>query len=163
MEENIKYKSEWILEKWLDKESWESGKDPDSISEIAGNCLLTEGINELFTILCSAASGTKFDSTHCYIGVGSDATAATAAQTGLIANSNKSYMPMDSGFPTYGTNGMATFKATWGSDDANYSWNEFSIANGNSDSAKNLNRKVSAQSTKVQGQIWSMTFQITLS
>jgi len=37
------------------------------------------------------------------------------------------------------------------------------VANGNSDSAVNLNRKVSSQGTKISGQIWELTLEITLS
>jgi hypothetical protein len=47
--------------------------------------------------------------------------------------------------------------------EANYAWNEFTVANGNSDSAKNLNRLVSAQGTKTSGQVWQVDVEITLS
>ena len=127
-----------------------------------GNVLLNEGINQLWTILCTASSGTKFDNTHAYLGVGDSTTAEDPAQTGLQASSNKLYKAMDSGFPTYGTSQLATWRATFGGSDANYPWQEFTVANGSSDSATNLNRKVSNQGTKVSGQQWQLSLQITL-
>ena len=48
------------------------------------NCLLNEGINELWTILCSAG-GTKFDNANAQTGVGDSSTAEVATQTSLQA------------------------------------------------------------------------------
>lgn len=128
-----------------------------------GNLLLNEGINELWTILCTTSSGTKFNSTNAYLGVGDDTTSENATQTGLIASTNKLYKAMDSGYPTSGTSQLATWRSTFGASDANFNWNEFTVANGNSDAAKNLNRKVSNQGTKVISQQWQLSLQITLS
>jgi hypothetical protein len=128
-----------------------------------GNLLLNEGINELWTILCTASSGTKFDNTNAYLGVGDDTTSESASQTGLQASTNKLYKAMDSGFPTSGTSQLATWRSTFGASDANFNWNEFTVANGNSDASVNLNRKVSNQGTKVSGQQWQLSLQITLS
>lgn len=149
---------------------WQAIRRGDQIVELLavtrhlfhGNLLLNEGINELWTILGSASSGTKFDNTHAYLGVGDDSTAEAAAQTGLQASTNKVYKAMDSGYPTYGTSQLISFRATFGSTDANWHWQEFTAANGNSDASKNLNRKVSDQGTKVAGQQWQLTLQITL-
>jgi hypothetical protein len=128
-----------------------------------GNLLLNEGINELWTILCTASSGTKFDTTNAYLGVGDDTTSESASQTGLIAATNKLYKAMDSGYPTSGTSQLATWRSTFGASDANFNWNEFTVANGNSNTAKNLNRKVSNQGTKVVSQQWQLSLAITLS
>ena len=54
---------------------------------------------------------------------------------------------MDSTYPQR-TNQTAIWRATFGSADANFAWNEFTVANGNSDSAVNLNRKVENKGTK---------------
>jgi hypothetical protein len=130
-----------------------------------GNVLLNEGINELWTILASASSGTKFDNTHAYIGVGDDSTAADPVQTGLnpTVPGNELYVAMDGGYPTYGTNQKATWRSTFTSALGNYNWREFTVANGNSGAAKNLNRKVSSQGTKASGQTWEITLDIVLS
>lgn len=135
---------------------------PFEICEFEGNLLLNEGINELLTLACGTGA-TKFDATNAYLGVGDSNSAAAATQTGLQAATNKLYKAMDSSYPTYGSSQKITFKATFGSSDANFAWEEFSVANGNSDTAKNLNRKVSSQGTKSSGQIWELTLEITLS
>jgi hypothetical protein len=125
------------------------------------NLLLNEGINELFTLICSS-SGTKFD-TGAYIGVGDSSTAEDASHTGLQASTNKLYVAMDGSYPTYGTSQKATWRSTYTSANGNFAWNEFTVANGNSDSAKNLNRKVSSQGTKQSGQTWEISLEITMS
>jgi hypothetical protein len=127
-----------------------------------GNCLLYEGINELFTLICGTGA-TKFDSGNANLGVGDSATAADPAQTGLQAATNKLYKAMDGGYPTYGSSQKGTWRSTFGSDDANWPWNEFTVANGGSDAAKNLNRKVEAKGTKGSGTTWILTHDVSLS
>ena len=56
-----------------------------------------------------------------------------------------------------------TFQAAMASGDANYSWQEFTVANASSGTGKNLNRKVSNQGSKVAGQVWTIQLQITIS
>mgnify|MGYP007016092739 FL=1 len=158
--ENIKIIGLWKLRKFANKEEFEKGNA--FFDKLIGkNLLLNEGINELWTILCSAG-GTKFDNTNAYIGVGDSDTAASADQTGLLAVTNKAYIGMDTSFPTFGTDQKATWRATFNGSTANFDWNEFTVANGNSNSAKNLNRLVSAQGTKASGQIWQLDVEITL-
>jgi len=142
------------------------GLNRDFLNSLAhstgGNVLLNEGINQLWTILCTASSGTKFDNTNAYLGVGDDATGEDPVQTGLIAVTNKLYVAMDGGFPTYGTSQQAAWRSTFTSAQANYDWREFTVANGSSNTATNLNRKVSSQGTKASGQQWQLTLTITL-
>jgi hypothetical protein len=126
------------------------------------NLLLNEGINALWTLVCGTGE-TKFDNTNAYIGVGDSSTAASASQTGLQAASNKSYKAMDATYPTYGSSQKATWRSTFGASDANFDWNEITVANGNSDSAKNLNRKVQAMGTKTVSVSRVVTLEITLS
>lgn len=133
----------------------------NQITSIDGNVMLNEGINELWTLVCSS-SGTEFDNSNSYLGVGDSSTTESAAQTGLQAAVNKKYKAMDSGYPTYGTAQKATWKATFGSSDANYDWREFTVGNGASGGCVNLNRKVSSQGTKASGQSWELSLEITL-
>lgn len=133
-----------------------------SSSVIHGNLLLNEGINLVWTLV-AGGSGTAFNNSNSYLGVGDSSTAESASQTGLQASTNKLYKAMDTGYPTYGTSQKITFRSTFGGSEANFAWNEFTAANGNSDSATNLNRKVSAQGTKTSGQTWQLTLEITLS
>lgn len=127
-----------------------------------GNCLLNEGINELFTLICGTGA-TKFDSGNAYLGVGDTTSpAADPAQTGLQAPTNKVYVAMDGGYPTYGSSQKGTWRSTFGSAVGNWAWNEFTVANGGSDAAKNLNRKVEAKGTKGAGTTWILTHEISL-
>lgn len=133
-----------------------------SSSVVHGNILLNEGINLMWTLV-AGGSGTAFNNANSYLGVGDSSTAESASQTGLQASTNKLYKAMDTGYPTYGTSQKITFRSTFGGSEANFAWNEFTAANGSSDSATNLNRKVSAQGTKTSGQTWQLTLEITLS
>ena len=126
------------------------------------NLLLNEGINELWTLVAGTGA-TKFDNTNAYIGVGDSATAADATQTGLQAATNKVYKAMDASYPTYGSSQKTTWRSTFGSGDANFAWNEITVANGNSDASKNLNRKVQSMGTKAILTTWVATLEITLS
>ncbi len=151
----------WAIEKFANEEDFKAGKSYEKVEGLK-NLLLNEGINELWTLV-GGTGATKFDNSNAYIGVGDSNTAASASQTALQAASNKNYVAMDVSYPTYGTSQKITFRSTFDGSTANYAWNEFTVANGNSDSAKNLNRLVSAQGTKTSGQIWQVTVEITLS
>lgn len=161
LREKIEENSIWRIRKFKNDRDFKENK-PYEVRTFRGNLLLNEGINELWTILCSAG-GTKWDNANAYLGVGDSNAAENASQTGLQAATNKLYKAMDATYPTYGSNQKATWKATFGSDDANFAWNEFTVSNSNSDTGKNLNRKVSAQGTKQSGQTWELSLQITLS
>jgi len=127
-----------------------------------GNLLLNEGINALWALVAGTGE-TKFDNTNANIGVGDSNTAADATQTGLQAATNKLYKAMDASYPTYGSSQKVTHRSTFGSAEANFTWNEITVANGNSDAAKNLNRKVQAMGTKASGTSWVATQDTTLS
>jgi hypothetical protein len=134
---------------------------PFEIREIEGNLLLNEGIDEMWDLVCGTGSPTQFSNANAYIGVGDSSTAAAAAQTGLQAASNKLYKAMETGYPTTTTQ-KATFKSSFGDSEANFAWNEWTVANGNSDDSKNMNRKVESLGTKSSG-TWTLEVSITLS
>jgi len=125
------------------------------------NVLLNTGINQIFTLICSS-SGTKFDNANAQIGVGDSMTAESATQTDLQATTNKAYVGMMTGYPTYGTNQLAVWKSSFDANTGNFNWNEFVVRNG-ATAAVCLNRKVSAQGTKTSGQVWEVSVQISLS
>lgn len=85
-----------------------------------------------------------------------------ATQTDLQASSNKLYKAMSATYPQVSAQTI-TWRSAFASADANFDWMEYSVANGSSGTAKNANRKVSAQGTKVSGQTWTLDFTITLS
>ena len=159
MKEKIAYNTKWRIRKFANKGEYDKG-NPFEIIEFEHNALLNEGINHLWKLVCSSGE-TLFDNANAYLGVGDDNTAASATQTGL-QGSNKYYKNVDSGYPTFGTSQKATWVATFDGSGANFAWQEFTIANGNSDSAINLNRKVSNQGTKVISQVWELMLEISL-
>jgi hypothetical protein len=127
-----------------------------------GNLLLNEGINALWTLVAGTGA-TLFDNGHAYIGVGDSSTAASATQTGLLGTTNNVYKPMDTSYPTFGTSQYATWRATYGTGDANFTWNEITVANGSSDAAVNLNRKIQSMGLKSGSLSRVASLQISLS
>jgi hypothetical protein len=118
----------------------------------------------------AGTGATLFNNANAYMGVGDDATAADAAQTGLLgaanAGTHKLYVAMDGSYPTYGTAQKATWRSTFASADANFHWQEITVCNTNSNTGKNLNRKVQDMGTKpseAPGSTWVATLEITLS
>ena len=162
----------WKIGRWASEADKKAGKiyskkealklfGVPQFTEFERNCLLNEGINEFWTILCSA-SGTKFDNANAQTGVGDSTVAEAATQTDLQAATNKAYVGMMTGFPTYGTAQKATWKSSYDGTTANYAWEEFIVRNG-ATALKDICRKVSAQGTKASGQVWELSIEITLS
>jgi len=152
VKEGLKLKGHWTIERF-DEDGKLIGK-----SEF-DNVFLNSGINEIWKLVCGNA-GTAFTNVLTTIGVGDSTTAEDPAQTDLQAVTNKTYKGMEATYPTSGTLQKATFQSSFGSDDANYSWQEFVIKN--SSSSICLNRKVSNQGTKVSGQTWVLTVELSL-
>ena len=182
VEESGKVKSEWRIWKYPKMESWAQkqlhylhhvlGWSVEKVKELGifekpsllwvpGNILLNEGINLLWTLACGG-SGTPWNAANAYIGVGDGTAAESADQTGL-QGTNKQYKAMDAGYPTYGSNQQARWQSTFAGNEANFTWNEITVANGSSDAAVNLNRKVQNLGTKASGTVWIAQLTITLS
>jgi hypothetical protein len=158
--DGIKLRVHSIVEDFLgDHKQRPKDLTPVRVQEFQGNLPLNEGLNALLTLLCGGAE-TPFDNANAYIGIGDSDAAAEATQTGL-QGSNKAYKGMDSGFPTYGTDQKTVFRSTFGQEEGNHAWKEFTIANGDSDAAKNLNRKVQDMGTKTNVISRVMTVEIT--
>lgn len=134
---------------------------PYEVIEMAHNCLLNTGINEMWDLVTGVVSGAThiYDNAAATIGVGDSATAAAATQTDLQAVTNKTYKAMEAGYPT-STTQKATFKSSFGSSDANYVWNEWVVKQATSTIC--LNRKVESLGTKSSG-TWTLEVDITLS
>lgn len=135
---------------------------PYEVIEGEDNCALNSGINELWDLVTGVATGAGhiYDNAGAEIGVGDSATAANATQTDLQAASNKTYVGMEGTYPT-STSQKATFKAAFGSEVANYVWNEWVIKHGTS--GKCLNRKVASMGTKTSGSTWTLEVYILMS
>jgi len=54
------------------------------------------------------------------------------------------------------------FRATFGPNEANFDWREWTVANGDSDAAVNLNRKVQDMGRKIPGTTWAMEVQLKI-
>lgn len=160
MQDQMKYQTRWLIRRYADDDAFKQDK-PTNQAVIEGNLLLNEGLTALQNLLVGNAE-TNFGNASAYIGVGDSATAESAGQTGLQAATNKAYQGMESGYPQI-SGQVTTWRAVFDGATANFAWNEFSVANGNSDAADNLNRKVSAQGTKAGGQIWTVDLEITWS
>jgi hypothetical protein len=132
--------------------------EPYEVISGEGNCLLNTGIDEMWDLI-TGDSANHFNNASAQIGVGDSDTAASPSQTDLQAESNKAYKGMDSGYPT-STSQKATYRASFGADDANFDWNEWVVKQSTSEVC--LNRKVDSLGTKTGG-TWTLQVDITLS
>lgn len=156
----LRYQTIWTIRKYANDDAFKAGEAFEVVS-IPGNLLLNEGITALLNLLIGAAE-TAFSNANSYLGVGDSSTAESAAHTGLQASTNKLYKAVEAAYPSIASQ-TVTWRAIFGSADANFDWNEFTVASGNSDAADNLNRKVSSQGTKASGQTWTLDLSITFS
>ena len=147
------------------KEIKEKGLKPFEVVEstpeaIDINVLLNEGITELINLIAGLGSPTAWDNANARLGVGTDATAPSAAQTGLIAN--PVYKAMNGGYPQI-SGQDAIWQADFIDTEAEQAWNEESISNEATDAGDNLCRQNTALGTKPAGQTWRLTATITFS
>jgi len=159
-QETIRYQTMWTITKYADDKAFAQDR-PFEVVRVDGNLLLNEGITALLNLL-TGETETDFSESNAYIGVGDSSTAESASQTGLQAVTNKLYKAVESGYPAISSQ-TVTWRAIFGSAEANFDWNEFTVCNGSSDSGDNLNRKVSDQGTKASGQTWTFDLSITFS
>jgi hypothetical protein len=181
IEDNMHYKAHWRIEKFLGdypgmtaEEIKAAGVQPYEVWEHTGNVLLNGGIN---SILCPALTGAitstyVMSATYGCIGVGDSTTAATAAQTGLQASTNRYWM-LVTAIPTTGSSQAIVLTATFASGVANYAWAEIcagaapsglpGTTAGPPGSGVAFNRLVQAMGTKASGTSWVPTLTITFS
>lgn len=146
---------------------------PEDYKEVQGNLLLNEGIQQLMDLTMIATVLTNQTATNCwtnstsYIGVGNSTTAATAADTELIATgANRWYKGMNSTYPSR-VSQTSTFQSDFTGAEANFAWQEWTIAAGGTagsggSGTKNLNRKVESLGTKSTG-TWTLSGAVTIS
>lgn len=161
LNENVTLKKKWAIRRYDDNSSY-LNDEPYSVTEFEGNVLLNQGINVLQKLLTNSGSQpAAYSNASASIGVGNDATAAAANQTGLLGAS-ASYATMSAGYPVV-SGQTTTWRAVFGSGSANFDWREFTVSNSASNAGDNLNRKVSNQGTKAAGQTWTIDLDITWS
>jgi hypothetical protein len=167
IKEKAGFKTEWRIAKFKDAsdmiaEALERGMCLEEAIAMAGenflgsdafegNLGLNEGLQELIDVICGLGTPIKWDSTNARLGVGDSNTAADPTQTAL-QGASKTFKAMDSGYPQR-SGQTAEWRATFGSTEANFAWEEFTVVNAADDSGKNLNRKVESKGTKVSGEI----------
>jgi hypothetical protein len=127
------------------------------------NLFLTNGIQTLWQLFIGQSGVTPFNSSNAYVGVGDGTTAPAASQTGLMGT-NIYFKVMDSGYPTVSSN-TVTFQATFAGTEANFTWNEFGIANGNNPPTAGVlfNRATQSLGTKQSGQTWALRVTLSIS
>jgi len=121
---------------------------------------LNEGIAFIWQAVTGATGLTPFNGSNAHVGVGDGTAIADPSQTGL-QGSNKYYKLVDSGYPIVSGN-TVRFRATFGPDEANFEWKEWTVANGSSDAAVNLNRKVQDMGRKAPGSTWTIEVQLQI-
>lgn len=172
----------WQVDKrWGDwtAEDVEAGIAPEPYETIegTGNLLMYGGASCLWQCLIGNGTGTAgnsltyFNNGNAAIGVGNNSTvtAAVATQTDL-QGASKTRKGMDATYPQH-TNDVVvgsatiTFKSTFGTSDANYTWAEWGVFNSPTlATGRMLNRKVPSPDlgTKTSAASWTFTVTLTL-
>lgn len=110
--------------------------------------------------LIDGAVYNPFDNTNAHLAVGDSTTAFAVTQTDLQAATNKHREPMDATYPQRAAN-VLTFRATFETGDANFSWQEWAIFNAVS-GGEMLNRVVADLGTKTSAATWEFTATLTI-
>lgn len=187
MHDGVRWRATWSLHKYDDPtgaiaEALQGGAALELFAdrlleapiERVGNLLMYGGASCIWQALIgngTATAGqalTYFNNGNAAIGVGDSTAAAAATQTDLQAATNKLRKAMDATYPSH-TDGVGsgaatiTFRATFGSSDANFAWQEWIVANSpTAATGRALNRKVESLGTKANGTTWTFTVSLTL-
>ena len=176
--EKIGWKAHWRIDKFRDPEdeiarALQAGLSMEkamslyaqafiATEKFESNIGLNEGLQALIGLIAGIGAETAWNNANARLGVGDSNAAENATHTGLQAVTNKLWKAMDATYPQR-TNQMCDWRATFGSADANYAWEEYTVVNAADDTGKNLNRKIAAKGTKVAGESWVLSLQITFS
>jgi hypothetical protein len=126
------------------------------------NIALNEGLQALIELACGISTPAKWDNSNARLGVGDSNAAEDPSQTGLQAATNKAYKAMDGSYPQR-SGQTVEWRATFGTDEANFAWEEYTVVNAADDSGVNLNRKIASKGTKASGETWTLSLQINFS
>ena len=126
------------------------------------NALVNTGLTDYNNGITTAGLATPYSTANAHIGVGDNnpAVAFAVTQTDL-QGTNKYRQGMDATYPSV-SNGVVTFRATYGTAVANFAWAEWGVFNASA-SGRMLNRAIASLGTKPNTQSWQLTVTITLS
>jgi hypothetical protein len=155
-QDRLLWQADWTVYKHL-----AGCPEPYEIYHIPGNLALNEGIAVVAGLITDIGAETAFSNAAAYLGVGDSTDVAVATQTGLQAATNKLYKAMDATYPQISSQTII-WRSTFTTAEANFDWREVTVANGNSDSADNLNRKVSTIGTKTSSMEWVLELRILI-
>jgi hypothetical protein len=157
MTERAKLKTHWTILKYD-----EHGNLVEML-HFEGNILLNAGITELWNLVCGLGSPRAFNSTNARVFVG-DGTTTPSPEQNRLQGTNIASRPVDSGYPMV-SGKTAIWQATFGPDEANFTWNEAGVANGPNPPTDGvlLNRTVATMGTKQQGSTWILQVRIEAS
>lgn len=119
--------------------------------------LTTAGRNA-FAAAIIGGSYTPFNNANARVGVGTSATAFSAAQTDLQAGGVRK--AMDATYPQIATN-VLTFQATFLEADANQAWAEWAVFDSGAGGVM-LSRLVQSFGTKPSSERWVLTATLTV-
>lgn len=106
--------------------------------------------------IIGGSSYTKFNNANAYLGVGDSNSAFSAALTDLQAATNKLRKAMDATYPSRSSN-VVTYRATFGTTDANWAWNEVGVFNNSSGGQMLSLASQVALGTKTSAASWVLT------
>lgn len=158
--DKLGHKTVWTIRKFRHYEDYLRGERPYEISKFEDNLLLNEGITRLQNLLIGGG-GTAYGNANAWLGVGNSSGSVTAVQTGL-SGAAVAYSAMEGGYPSI-SNQTTTWRSVFDGGEANFSWQEFTVANGSGNAEENLNRRVSDQGIKASGTTWTLDLAITWS
>ena len=161
MEEKGKLVEVLTITKYKSEEDYKKKKAYDVIVEKCenGKCLLNAGITKMWNLIIGEDAA-HYDNSNSELGIGDSSTAADPTQTDLQAAVNKTWKAMAATYPQV-SNQKVTFQAEFGSDDANYAWEECAVRQTGANVL--MNRIVSSKGTKSEGEVWTAKLEITLS
>ena len=129
--------------------------------------LVREGRDIISRLLTSTGAATTpgqrhYDSTGAYIFVGAATCPHTATSTWLDGTSKAGKL-MDAGFPETSSSGLMRFRSTFATNEANFPWNQWLIANATVSSTgtpMNLKTEDPSLGTKPNTQTWQFTAEV---
>lgn len=137
--------------------------NPYEIVRTDSNMIVTTGLTHLVRLATGEVS-TTLNNGNARVGSGDSTTAAALGQTNLQAATNKTWVAMDSGYPTNVASNATDFQARFGAGTGTWTWEELGIARGDPGSSGILiGRKVQSVGAKGAGDIWDLKGTLTAS